>query len=326
MRNGISKPQKLSILIYMKNKFISFFVSLLLTILISGFLILAPFIADDCGIFSMTSLCELNIIGFIAIALSSIAVLVYFSKAIWGTNGGTILKFMQIIGIVNVIQLSLAAPLNDTLHLWEANTEFQEIVLGGVAAVFFIFLPYISLVLLSLLSLRKQYSSITTPTMIPYITIVLVGALYYSMSRFSLNTMEFNLFWFAFDTKLFITMSLLLGLSMIVVRYIFLKSFFKPTHLLLFTVGGTIWYLYSIAIFNFLLYFIGEKYNLFNIPINYLSIIAIITFVFDLLIYQFLVTKITASNLQKNKFLIVSFASVALFLASQFALSFFKII
>lgn len=310
----------------MKNKFISFFVFLVLTLLISGFLIFAPLIADDCGIFSMASFCELNTIGFIAIALSSIAVLVYFSKAIWGTNGGTILKFMQMIGIVNVIQLSLAAPLNDTLHLWEANPEFPEIVLRGVAVVFFIFLPYIFVVLLSLLSLRKQYSPITTPTMIPYISIILVGALYYSMSRFSLNSMEFNLFSFAFDTKSFITLSLLLGLSMLVVRYVFLKSFFKPTHLLLFTIGGTIWNLYSIAIFNFLLNFIGEKYNLFNIPINYLSIIAIIIFVFDVLIYQFLVTKITTSNLPKNKFFIVSFASVILFLASQFALSFFKIV
>lgn len=305
----------------MNNKLKNYLIYLCFTILFSGFLIFAPFLVTSCSLLSIASLCELNLIGYIIIILSLVITLIYVGKAILSTNAGIILRFLQIIGIINIVQLSLAAPLNDTLHLWRANPDILEIVLQGIIGIFFIFLPYISVVLVSLLSWRKQYSTTTNQTMVPYILTILVGSFYYSISGFGLNRMEYSLFRFAFDTMSYIILSFILGISMFVIRYLFFKEFFKPIQLVMFAVAGSIWYFYSTAVFNFILSSVEENYGLSSVPMAYLSIIATAIFAFNLLVYQILVEKITLNNLQKNKLLIASFATVVLFYVIQLVVS-----
>jgi hypothetical protein len=219
------------------------------------------FFVSSCASTAARSLCPLNYIGLLLILLVLGGTSFLYTKILKGTLSLSNTVLLSMITGINLLQLTMATEINDTINLWFANQKNVELTIYGILAVLLVVLPY---VLLSITVFRSDKNSSAPPARVGLLKIAttaltLLIAIYYSFSRQSLNPTTFHFFDFSFIFQDLVSTSFALALALSGVTYFFTKKFINSLQLLHIVIPSAIWSLYTGALFNTLYFLLSNK-------------------------------------------------------------------
>lgn len=284
---------------------------------ITVFFFLSAFFSST-GNFMSFSSSYLNETGYIIILLTSIPMLASFVFTIFKRSKNASTFFLQSVVIVSSIQLILVNQINQVLEIYNPfdgnNTDLtyhKPIQLIG-----FYLIPFLLIFIYAATTFFKKYKYELTQYFYPFIYIGFAGFFISQMPKGDYFSLSNNIFYQPLEhgnAISFVFTFIIISTSLAITKFIFCRNFYKPTHLLFFGIGYTLFFKNLEAISNYLMYIALDLEIITKLPMIPL-IYFIGVFFLSTLSYLLIAIKITETELSTKKTFLMALSATVIFL------------